>query len=1018
MGIMNTVVNGLDTLLASLGGLAKQNLCDYVDLETAEDALTLVAADGSLMSVLKIEGVRGIVGAASFESDIRGPLSSTLSTYMEKKDHGMQMWFSMDSQRVKDELRRMLSGAFETAKTLRLDANDILEERIRNLSNYCSVEECYLVLWTKTSVMTRAEKSEERKKKATKKYEAELPARQYPKLGQDVVAGFDSIKDRHYSFVNIVEQDFNQNGIAAKKLSVREALRSIRKSIDAEFTADDWDPRLPGDKIVPSVVRNYKGREEWDLQWPRLGWQLCPRDAELIDANTVIVGDKIYAPIFMHLAPKEIKRFENLFARLINQDDLPWRISFMISGDGLSALKWKSMAVQFLKLASTNNKMIAQGLEELQMAQMSQEAIVKFQVVLATWAEKDQIDLVQKRRQMLARAVEGWGSCEVSETTGDPVAGFMSSALGVSQQSIATPSAAPLFDVIKMLPLSRPSSAWERGAVLFRSPDGKILPFQPGSSKQTTWISLAFARPGSGKSVLMNVTNFAMCLSDKLKKLPRIAIIDIGPSSSGLISLIKEALPPEHKHYAMYARLRNTKEFAINPFDTQLGARFPTPTHRGYLQNVVTLLVTDPSRKEPPDGMVGLVMDVIDEAYRQKMDKENPRKYAEKIDALVDEGIEKYRIQVDQKTSWWEIVDELFKEGELRLAARAQRYAVPTLADLPQVANFETFQAKYNMSIQGTGEKLIAGFGRMISNAQDMYPLLASTTVFDLGEARVVALDLDEVARGGGVAGDHQTQIMYMLARQAASGDFYLNELDIPMFPAPDQIKLPATVPVAEYRRYHKERIQTIREDLKRVCYDEFHRTSGSEIVRKQVLLDMREGRKWNVDIMLASQAVQDFDDTMVSFATAVYIMDPGNAENLNMLVKKFGLTPTEQSVLTHSVHGPRKEGVTFLARFDTISGNYSSLLTLTVGAMEMWALNTTVESVAIRKRLYERVGPKKARQMLAMFFPEGSAKSYVERRKSEIKVEEGFVDERAEENIYDTIVEEIIKTYGRAFAD
>ena len=96
--------------------------------------------------------------------------------------------------------------------------------------------------------------------------------------------------------------------------------------------------------------------------------------------------------------------------------------------------------------------------------------------------------------------------------------------------------------MVTMLPIVRPASPWDNGALLFRTPDGKPWPFQPGSSQQTTWIDLVYARPGSGKSVLSNALNLALCLSAGITRLPRIAIIDIGPSSSGLISLLKEAL--------------------------------------------------------------------------------------------------------------------------------------------------------------------------------------------------------------------------------------------------------------------------------------------------------------------------------------------------------------------------------------------------------------------------------------------------------------------------------------------
>ena len=41
-----------------------------------------------------------------------------------------------------------------------------------------------------------------------------------------------------------------------------------------------------------------------------------------------------------------------------------------------------------------------------------------------------------------------------------------------------------------------------------------------------------------------------------------------------------------------------------------------------------------------------------------------------------------------------------------------------------------------------------------------------------------------------------------------------------------------------------------------------------------QVIIDMREGRKWNVQIALISQSLDDFDKIMIEFATSIFIMD------------------------------------------------------------------------------------------------------------------------------------------------
>src|SRR5690606_11165627 len=196
--------------------------------------------------------------------------------------------------------------------------------------------------------------------------------------------------------------------------------------------------------------------------------------------------------------------------------------------------------------------------------------------------------------------------------SGDSFGGVLGSALGINLMNPAIPAVAPLSDVTYMLPLTRPASPWAQGAVLFRSPDGKPWPYQPGSTLQTTWIDLVYARPGSGKSVLSNSMNLALCLAPGIRRLPRIAVIDIGPSSSGLISLSQPAFPKDQKHLAAYHRLRMVKTMSINPFDTQLGCRFPTPQERAFLVNFLTLLATPVGESRAYDGvsdMAGLIVD-------------------------------------------------------------------------------------------------------------------------------------------------------------------------------------------------------------------------------------------------------------------------------------------------------------------------------------------------------------------------------------------------------------------------
>lgn len=1009
MSLFGSLLDGMDSVVLWLSSTVKQSMADYCDLETAEDVNNLVARDGSLMSVVRIDGSKSLIGAKNFYNNIVEPLDSALTQPFSGKSHMIQFFFVQDPERTESEIRRFLEPASQTLDRLSLDMSDMLEERVKNLSNWTNYEACYMVLWTRPVGLSKSDLKYDQKKKteAFKSVTAPMGRVQNP------LAAMSVLHDRHGSFTSGLISDLSRAGLATVLLNAHEACREIRNSIDPDHTAPEWIPFLPGDKVTPHLRKGFLEEEEWDIVWPKLNKQLAPRDATIINDSMVQIGSKIYAPVYIDLFPRDPTPFRELFARLMNRN-LPWRASFLIEGDGLSSIGFKKMAAAILGFASGDNKLINQSVDKLMEMKAMAETIVKIRATFCTWGNASDKDEVGRRASDLARAVEAWGSCDVSEISGDPVSGLASSSLGYTYSSIGTAAAAPLKDVLSMMPLARPSSPWKSGAVTFRSPDGKLLPYQPGSSLQTTWISLIFAKPGSGKSVLLNMTNLALCLSPGIKRLPRIAIVDIGPSSSGLISLIQEALPLGKKHLAAYHRLRMTKEYAVNPFDTQLGCRFPSALERAFLINFVALLVTDVSQSSPPTGMPGLVTAVIDEMYRKSSDKEMPHPYSPGIEKRVDEAIEKTGLHIDKKTTWWEVVDDLFLGGYFHEASIAQRHAVPVVAEAALSAQDEKIKNTYGKVHIDTGEDLVTAFNRMVADALQYYPILSRPTAFDVGDARVVSLDLDEVAKTGGPVADRQTSVMYMLARYLLAKDFYVTEGALNEMPYPAHLEIPASIPAQQYKDHHRGRIEEIREDLKRICYDEFHRTSKAQTVRDQILVDMREGRKWGVDVTLASQALEDFDPTMMEFATGIFVMDGGNAQTVAKIANVFAFQdPAEQAALQYSVHGPKKGGGTFLAKFSTTQGWYSMLLTSTLGPIELWAFSTTAEDVSIRNKLYQKIGPKIARKVLAQRYPGGSAKGDVEERKEKLR-SSGTVIDSDGSNIIEIIVGELLDVKER----
>jgi intracellular multiplication protein IcmB len=658
-----------------------------------------------------------------------------------------------------------------------------------------------------------------------------------------------------------------------------------------------------------------------------------------------------------------------------------------------------------LAFSSSQNRLINDSVKLLDYLDLeTDDSVIIIRTTASTWVEVSgsrEDDLKRLRTQVatLSRAIQGWGTIDVTEICGDPFEGAIASLPGITSLSPASKSVASLRDVLKMMPFTRPASPWDVGSLLLRSPDGKPWPYQPGSPLQTTWIDMIYARPGSGKSVLSNALNLGLCIQGGIQRLPRIAVVDIGPSSSGLISLIKEALPDDQKHLASYIRFNMSKEYSINPFDTQLGSRTPLPLERSFLINFVSLLATPVGQASAYDGVSDLVGMVVDEAYKALNDEANPNVYTRGIDEAVDKLLDEIKHQVDSKTSWWEVTDALFDAGYVREAGLAQRNAVPLLSDLTSIARSSAVVDLYGKITVSTGENLIDAFVRMISSAVREYPVLSRYTQFDIGEARIVSFDLDEVAKGGGEAADRQTAVMYMLARFIIAKDFYLNK--------------DAVVNMSEkYLAHHQKRAAEIKEDQKRIVFDEFHRTAKSDAVRDQVIVDMREGRKWRVQVCVISQDLNDFDDQIVKFATSTFIMDAGPEQAIQETTERFGLSKTAQIALRQSVRGPREGGATFLGQFATKAGNHMQLLTLTLGPAELWAFSTTSEDVLVRSALYEAFGPKEARRVLSNLFPSGSASKYIQSKLNKEAGNTGVISENEKKSAVASVIDSIMKAY------
>ncbi len=953
----------LDKMLAPFQKALRMSVSSFIRLETMENETTLVAADGSLISYVKVEGSKQLIGDEEYQNIVNSA-NIKIGARFDRVGHAMQVYFVRDPARIRQTLEDKISPSRSTSKNIGMDLEDLFQEKVNHLERFLTHEEQYFVLWSRPSALTASDikRSAEEAKEKGKDWVAAANS-QYP------YGVLDPLRTKHRSFISAMMTAFDELNIECNLMEVHDALTAIRSNLFPDHANENWRACLPGDPIPPRAPQSTVDMS--DLLWPNLPNQLAAADAKVLGKSVVRIGNLLWAGADMTLGPMDSTPFPVLLNRLV-EADIPFRISFLVEGGGASAVAFRTMAATLMGPTNAGNKPIKYSLESL-ITLARKEPVVKFRLSFATWCKIEEKDQILDRLSVLLQSIESWGYCQVSEHSGDPLDCVMSSAMGIHCAGTAPSAVAPMIEIMRLLPWQRPSSPFEEGAMLFRTPDGKIWPYQTGTSLTTTWFDLIFAQPGGGKSVLLNTLNCGTCLTPGLSKLPFVAVIDIGPSSSGLVSLIKEALPLSRQHEAAYFRLQMSHQYAINPFDTQLGCRAPLPDERSFLVELMTLLTTPPGYDKPYDGMQQLCGMVVDEMFRWRDDSSSnaeARPYLPRLEMEVDAALQKFNVHLPTDPVWWDVVDKLHELDQSHLANIAQRHAVPTLNDAITSSRKPQIRSLLDETSVGvSAESVIGAFERMITSAIREYPVLSSVTQFEIADARLCSLDLMDVAPQGDEAADRQTSIMYMLARHALVRSWWMSEESLLNVPE-------------KYRPYHSAKLQDVGETPKRLNFDEFHRTSKSASVRAQIIRDVREGRKRGVQIVLTSQLIDDFDKDMVDLATGIWVLGTAISDKaVQNVVDRFGLSNTAKHVMRYKLTGPKAIGAPALIVIGSTSGRYEQHIYNTLGPIELWAFSTSAEDVAIRNRLYLLLGAARARQMLASKFPGGSARNEIRRR-------------------------------------
>lgn len=474
---------------------------------------------------------------------------------------------------------------------------------------------------------------------------------------------------------------------------------------------------------------------------------------------------------------------------------------------------------------------------------------------------------------------------------------------------------------------------------------------------------LVIGLPGSGKStfsqkrILRNILNYTASHDS----LPYIGVIDIGTSYDSFWNTLKNLIKERETPYIKKYTIEMNSQYCVNVFDTTLGCRFPTVQHKTFLVNFLTLLCTNPSEFNPPKATTRLISTIVDEVYKLFSDNNFPKLYDKNIELKIDQTLKKIDISVDSKTTWWEIVDILFKHEYYDEAMLAQRYAVPLLSDVRSVIEKEKVYAMYDKIITDTGENLIDFFTRMISDSLNTYPILARPTTFTIQGDKLVLINLDKVAKVGGVMAQRQTAVMYLLARYILAKEFnsFLND----------------KYDILEYNSLSDETYHAYYDDLLKketeqfIYLDEVHRIWDTESIQNQITTEMTEAKKGHKYLTLLSQdfSIVKNNNTKKSF-TSLYILDASSL-NLNTLHKLNEFLGSEVIYLSHQ-NKQLKNCIYHLNYSD--KGTFEHFFINKNSSQFLWSINNRIEDIKILNKIIDDIGFLKAIELLSLHYPLG----------------------------------------------
>lgn len=996
------LLDSIDNIRRGVRGWLKTDHSQYFPIACAHNKNVLALHNGSLMSVIRINGYMGQYIPDQFVA-LREEWATFCRTNADdKRAKGFDLFWSyeFDPEGMQEFTREAKQSMIRAGERRQLDNRDIQEEEAELYGQLCAQEKQLLFIVTHIDSLPKSDHKAVRK--ASLLDRSTRPKGAGSANGGIGLRALDAVHEQHVDKISVFMQE-KGFGYSFERLDSYESLFAMREGLIPAQTKKGWWPKLTlkdtrfrhtEDVSATSRKETKPGNAipDWSFMMPKpVVDQLMP-DGILDLGNFVVVGDRTYAPMFVDELATSPQPLDTIL-RMFYQRRLPVRIVYSLMANSNQANYWNRLFASMFTFMSASNRQINGADKAMKQYQETQNgAVFGFGISVVTWAKTEisynlhgeaqiGVENIRKRANDVETLLQQWGGQQLGTVFGCAVEATLSATPGY-----IIPPAAPMapqieYDVLTQLPLMRPAKLWSAmNSIWMRTSDGILSPYQPMSSLQSTMLSLVMGGMGYGKSNLISEHNTYFAMDPEAEEMAYIRGMDFGASSLGSVDMIKASLPANRKHEAIFEYFSDTGSLIKNLLDTRVGCRYPLADHKAFLKNWLLILCDDIVVRLGVQNVSAVLDAAIDRAYKDRDDR-----YAANTIPLyrhdvalpeVRHAVDRYSIEFDAYTNYREIVDSLIQVGlaqqddsVIHAAKLAQRRCTPMLSDLVLAASGLRDEFKDAPSLDGV--HVTGAIANALTNANKMFKCFSGETNTDISESRVCVFDMSNVfGRGTGPGADWNRSVYFAAALRLLTEDLFVSARETGQ---EMRLKLKELGLTEELLAWHINYLER-QDQVKKVFWaDEVHRigkVGGALSILDAMAL---EGRKYVVGIMLGTQMPGHFPPDMLKLATSIFIFGASqSAQNAKEIQDLFDLTDDERYIIERITKpNPRKGAEVFVIhKVDTRTQRLK--LHFNIGRIKLWAYATGGSERRLRQILYKR-GPSTtwARRTLADKVPD-----------------------------------------------